>query len=172
MEHQEAQGVYDYIKNEEQTFRSTPITVIDGWDWNMYDHVRKSTLYKNSVYMGGQTDSKPFRNIIIPIVNLQYRATGFDVKDIELYVDEAKNYYKSFLLRKFHDRWAMEEEIDTFIDEVIESYVDYGGALIKNLKGEVKPEVVPLQRLAFVDQTDLLGGSICERHFFSPDFLM
>lgn len=164
--------VYSYIKNEEETFRSTPIEVIDGYSWNMYEHIRKSTLYKNSVFVSGQTDTKPFRNIVIPIVNLQYRATGFDVKDIELYVDQIRNYYKSFLVRKAHDRWAVEEEIDTFIDEVVESYVDFGGTLIKNLKGEVKPEVVPLQRLAFCDQTDLLGGSICERHFFTPPFLM
>jgi hypothetical protein len=165
------QDAYQYIIGEETNF-SNPITVIDGYDWNFKDHVRKTTLYKNSVFLGGQDDNKPFRNIIIPIVNLQYRATGFDVKDIELYVDEVKNYFKSFLVRKYHDKWAREEEIDTFIDEMVESYVDYGGALTKNLKGEAKPEAVPLQRLAFCDQTDLLGGSICEKHFYSPEFLM
>ena len=49
--------------------------------------------------------------------------------------------------------------------------MDFGGALIKSLPKEPKPEVVPLQRLAFCDQTNLLGGAICEKHFFLPDEL-
>lgn len=48
--------------------------------------------------------------------------------------------------------------------------MDYGGALVKNVGG-VRPEVVPLQRLAFVDQTDILSGNICEKHEYSIDQL-
>jgi len=173
------QNVYSYILGEEQTFRTAPITVYEGYEWSFYEHVRRTILYKNSTYAGYRSGrgysnrdlNKPFFNIILPILNLQYRATGFDVKDIELYVDEVKSYFKSFLVRKFHDRWAREEEIDTFIDECIESYVDFGGSLIKQLPKEPKPEVVPLQRIAFCDQTKLLGGAICEKHFFLPDEL-
>lgn len=164
------ENVYQYILKEERSFQTEPVTVCEGYEWNMYEHIRKTVLYKNSIYYNESNRGfkKPFKNILIPILNLQYRATGFDVKDIELYVEEVKNYFKSFLVKKFHNNWARENEIDKFIDEMVESYVDFGGTLIKNLPNEPKPEVVPLQRLAFCDQTDLLGGPICEKHLYLP----
>jgi hypothetical protein len=171
------QTIYDYIKQEEIAY-SLPISLVDGGEWNMKEHVRLSTLYKNSMYRDGKgsvtslsENDKPFKNIILPILNLQYRAEGFDVKDIEIYVDDPYNYFKSFLVRKYHEKWANENEIDTFIDDMVESYIDFGGALIKEVD-DVKPEVVPLQSLAFCDQTDLSGGPIGIKHYFSPDQLM
>lgn len=166
----QSETVFDFIRSEEAGYQSTPISVIENYEWNMAEHIKTTVLYKNSQYLTGKTDDKPFKNIIRPILNLQYRAEGFDVKDIQLFVNESKNYYKSFLVKKYHEKWARENEIDTFIDEMVESYVDYGGALIKNING-VRPEVVPLPRLAFCDQTDILSGPICEKHFYSPSEL-
>src|SRR3990167_635946 len=98
--------IYQLIKSEEENFK-LPIQIADNWDWNLPEHARKSLLYKNSQYTKGTAD-RPFKNITRPILNLQYRAEGFDVKDILLYVDDVKNYYKSLLLRKYHERWARE----------------------------------------------------------------
>ncbi|KKL13537.1 hypothetical protein LCGC14_2524790, partial [marine sediment metagenome] len=162
------QGVFNYITSEEANYQTLPINVSEGYDWNMAQHIKLSLLYKMSQYETGKTDDKPFKNIIRPILNLQYRAEGFDVKDIVLFVNSAKEYYKSFLVKKYHEKWARENEIDTFIDDMVESYVDFGGALIKNINDK-KPEVVPMQRLAFCDQTDIMSGPICEKHYYSPD---
>ena len=165
--------IFDYITQEEASY-DQPIEVISGYEWNMKEHVRLSVLYKNSQFSRNNTESqrddKPFKNIIRPLLNLQYRAEGFDVKDIELFIDESKKYFKSFLLRKYHEKWARENNLDTFIDSVVESYIDFGGALIKKGKNEM-PEVVKLQTIAFADQTNLLGGPIAFRHFLSPNEL-
>ena len=161
--------IYQFITSEENAYQTLPIQVSDGYEWQMARHIKLTNLYKNSQYETGKSDDKPFKNIVRPILNLQYRTEGFDVKDIELFIDEAKNYFKSFLLRKYHQKWARENDIDTFIDELVETYVDYGGALIKDMG--VKPEVVPWQRIAFVDQTDILSGPIAEKHFYSPEQL-
>jgi len=167
----EQDTIYKYIQDEISAYQTTPVNVIEGYDWNMYEHIRRTTLYLNSRYSTGADDgSRPFKNIVLPIMNLHYRAEGFDVKDIELYVNNARNYFKSFLLRKYHDKWANENEIDTFIDDLVESYCAYGGAFIKNV-GDVKPEVVPLQRIAFCDQTDFLSGVKCEKHQYTPSQL-
>ena len=162
---------YDWVKSEEANFKK-PISLIDGWNWNFYEHIRLSFLYKNSQFdkNNDDRDKRPFKNIVRPILNIQYRTEGFDVKDIELYVNDAKNYYKSFLVKKFHEKWALKNEIDTFIDDLVESYVDYGGALVKNINS-VRPEVVNLQSLAFCDQTDILNGPFAIKHFFSPQQL-
>ena len=161
--------IHAYITLEENAY-SIPITLVDGYEWGMKEHIMLSTLYKNSKYSTGNSDDKPYKNIIRPILNLQYRAEGFDVKDIDLYVDSPKDYYKSFLVKKYHDRWARDNGIDTFIDDMVESYVDYGGALVKNIN-DVKPEVIPLRSIVFCDQTDILSSPIPIKHFFSPDQL-
>lgn len=163
----EFQGKYEYIKSEEASFKTTPVPITDGYEWNMYEHIRRSFLYKHSKFWKGKDDgNRPFKNIVRPILNVAYRTEGFDVTDIVPYVDDAKNFYKSFLVKKYHPRWARENDLDTFIDDLVESYVDYGLALVKNVN-DVRPEVVPLTRLAFADQTDILSGAICEKHYYS-----
>lgn len=163
-------NIYELITTEETNYQSRPHNVTNQWDWNMADHINLSILYKNSVFSTGKNDDKPFKNIVLPIITLQYTAEDFNVKDIELFVNDADEYYKSFILRKYHDKWALDNNIDTFIDELVESYVDFGGALVKNVNSS-RPEVVKLQTIAFCDQGNLLGGTLGIKHSYSPDQL-
>lgn len=159
---------YDYILEEATNFKSKTISLADNWEWGMYEHIRRSYLYKHSKFSEGENDGeRPNKNVVRPILNVAYRSEGFDVKDIEPFVNDEANYYKSFLVRKYHPKWARKNDMDTFIDELVESYVDYGLALIKNV-GNVRPKVVKLQTLAFADQTDVLTGAICEMHNMTP----
>lgn len=166
------ENIYDYVLQEEISFKTRGVPVIDGYEFKMYEHIKLSLLAKNSKFSTGIDDgNRPFRNIIRPILNVAYRSEGFDVKDIEPFVDDEENYYKSLLIRKFHDKWAYMNDMDTFIDNLVESYVDLGLALVKKVKGKT-PEVVPLQMLAFCDQTDILSGPLAIKHQFSPDQLI
>lgn len=164
------QTVFDYIKTEETAYQTLPITVVEGYEWSMFQHIKTTILYKNSQLLTGKSDDKPVKNIILPILRLQYRTEGFDVKDIVIFVNEVKNYFKSFLVKKFHEKWARQNDIDEFIDQLVESYVDFGGTLVKDINDK-RPENVPWPRIAFCDQTNILGGPICEAHQFAPDEL-
>lgn len=162
-------NIYDLITREVSNYK-LPVPIAEHWEWNMYEHIREAVLYKNSIYKDGYDPNKPFKNIVRPILNLQYRAEGFDVKDIVFYINDQYKYFKSFLVKKFHEVWARKNQIDTFIDKLVETYVDFGGVLVKDV-GEIKPEVVPWPRIAFADQTDILAGPICEKHYYSSDQL-
>lgn len=164
-------NIYDFVTAEETAYNTLPVMVTENYEWSMPKHLNTTILYKNSQYLTGKDDDKPFKNIIRPILNLQYRAEGFDLKDIVLYVNDSEKYYMSFLVEKYHEKWAKKNKIDTFIDDLVENYVDFGGSLLKRVKG-VRPEVVKLQSIAFCDQTDLLGGPMAFRHFFSPSDLL
>ena len=166
-----AKEIYNFVIEERAGFDKT-VNISDGWDWGFKEHIRRSTLYKNSQFeqSNENRDKRPFKNIVRPILNIHYRTEGFDVKDIELYVNNPEKYYKSFLVKKFHEDWALKHEMDTFIDDVVESYVDYGGVLVKNVEG-VRPEVVNLQTVAFCDQTDFLSGPFAIQHNLSPQQL-
>lgn len=166
------QNVYSFITRNEESWRTERVPLASNWrDWNMYEHIDRSFQLKNSrFYKGNQDYTRPFNNIILPIANVSYRTEGFDVKDTELYVDNQEQYHKSFLARKFHDWWAKEKKIDQAIDGSVESYYDYGLVLMKNVN-EAKPEVVPLQQIAFCDQTDIMSGPICLKHNYTIDQL-
>lgn len=138
----------------------------------MYEHIDKSFTLKNSQFTKGNNDfSRPFNNIILPIANVNYRTEGFDVKDVEVFVDNKDHYHKSFLTRKYHNRWALKYSIDTAIDQSVESYFDYGLSLVKNVNDK-RPEIIQLQQIAFCDQTDILSGPICLKHQYGIDEIM
>ena len=94
-------NIYDYIKEQEVAYQK-PISLTDGWDWCMKDHLRRSFLYKNSQFEeeNENRNLRPNKNIVLAIRNVQNRLEGFDVKDIDLYVDDADDYHLSLLTRK------------------------------------------------------------------------
>lgn len=166
-------SIYEYILKEEEAFRTTRVPLASNWrDWSMYEHIDRSFQLKNSkFYLGQQDFTRPFNNIILPIANVSYRAEGFDVSDVELYVDNAEKYHKSFVAKKFHNWWATDNNIDSAIDESVESYFDYGLVLAKNVNN-ARPEIVQLQQIAFCDQTDIMAGPICLKHHYSVSELL
>jgi|TARA_Y100000034_G_scaffold87266_1_gene104640 hypothetical protein len=162
-----SQTIFDFIKSEEVNYEEQ-VELSDGWSWNMKEHLNRSFAYLNSQFAedNGNRWLRPFKNIVLPILNIQFRTEGFDVKDIQLYADNPDEYFKSLLIQKFHDKWALENDLDTFIDEMVESYGTYGAALIRKTK-QVKPEVINLRSLAFANQFDLLNNPFAILHKMS-----
>jgi len=160
-------SIFDFVQKQIKNYEK-PIELIDGWSWSMKEHLRKSFLYKNSQFFeeNENRELRPFVNILLPILNFQYRNEGFDVKDILLYVDNPDEFYKSLIVNKYHDQWTKENAIDEFIDDVVESYCDYGGVLVKK-SDNACPIVVDLQSLAFCDQSDILKHPFGIKHILS-----
>ena len=160
--------IFSYVASETANYKTNKVPLGDNWEWCMYDHIQNSFMYKHSKRLEGSNDTYevPFNNVIRPILNLQYRTEGFNVVDVVPYVDSAKDYHKSFLVKKFYPRFAIKHQLDNSIDKSVESYTDYGLTIVK-LVDDIAPEVVPLQRIAFCDTTDVLSGAFCERHQLS-----
>jgi hypothetical protein len=162
-------NIHDYIIGEEAAYE-IPVDIL-GWEWKMKDHIKTSFYYKHGRLLTGNSDDKPVKNIVRPLLNLQYRAEDIDVKDILLYVDDPEQYHLSFLVKKYHDDvFIIENDLDSYFDELKEAKVDYGAGLSKFMNSP-RPEVVPLESIAFCDQTNLLGSPIAFKHFYAPDEL-
>lgn len=148
-----------------------PIPLEDSWDWSMKEHIRLSFLYTNGQLSTGKDDYKLVKNITLPILNLQHRTEDIDLADVDLYVDDAKDFHLSFLVKKYHDDvFVRTHKLDEFFDKLNISRIDFGAGLSKKLsKGR---EVVPLQSIAFCDQSDMLSGPIGIKHYYSPDQLL
>lgn len=159
--------VYQFIKGEEAAWKTVRIPLTDSKDWNMYEHIQRCFNVANGWFHTGKNDgNRPYDDIVTPIVNVGFRTEGFDVKDIVPYVDDAYKNYKSFLVKKYHPKWARKEELDTLIDEVVESSIIYDLVILKDVGG-IKPEVQKLQTIAFCDQSNALSGPICFKHSFT-----
>ena len=163
--------IFSYITEQEANYKR-PIPINDVWNWSMADHIKTSDLYNNSQLLTGKSDYKPVKNITRPILNLQHRTEDIELKDVQIYVDDPDKYHLSFLVKKYHDDvFVQENDLDTFFDELNVSRIDFGGGLSKQLT-KPAPEVVPLQSIAFCDQTDMLSGPIGIKHYYSPDQLL
>lgn len=162
--------IYSYIQAEEGKMNDS-VDICDGWRWSLREHCNTSILYKNGRLKTGNYDDKPVKNIVLPILNLEYRAEDIDVKDIQLYVDDPDLNYLSFFIKKHHDDvFVIENDVDTFIDEEKEEHIDLGGVLVKDV-GKSLPDIVRMQDIAFCNQNNIIKNPIGIKHLFSPDQL-
>ena len=156
--------VFSYIKSEENNWRTARVPLTRTKSWNMFEHIERCTNVANAWFNKGDNDGKrPYNDIVTPIIDVAFRSEGFDVKHIIPYVNDADNYYKSFLVKKYHPQWARKNELDTFIDDVVETSIIFDLVLVKDVNS-ARPEVVDLSTIAFCDQTDVLAGALCLKH--------
>lgn len=170
MSMEKIKNVYDLVEEGQKDYENqTGIKLEEGWSWSMKGHLSRSYLYLNSQFEDNNEnrDLRPNKNIVLPIMNVQYRTEGFDVKDINLYVNNPDEYFKSLLVNKYHNKWALENGMDTFIDDMVVSYCNYGGVLVKKTD-DARPEVIDLRTLAFCNQTDILVYPFAIEYEYSP----
>ena len=163
-------SIFDFIKRQETNYKKG-IPINDVWTWSMAEQIKTAVLYLNTQLLSGKDEFTPVKNIVLPILNLQHRAEDIEMKDVQIYVNDSDKYHLSFLVKKYHDNvFVVENDLDTFFDDLNVSRIDMGGGLSKRLaEGR---EVVPLESIAFCDQTDMLSGPIGIKHFYSPDQLL
>src|SRR3990167_8927892 len=166
--------IFQYITMEETSFRTREISLGENWYWNFSQHTSLSFHMKFGKYLNSSNDPRikqPYQNIILPILEFRYAAEDRDVKDIIFETEDPEKQHLSFLIKKYWDDvFTIENNLDEFLDDAVEEKVDYGGCLVKKGMGAV-PEVIPLQEIAFCDQTYILGGPIGFKFNFSPEAL-
>lgn len=160
--------IFEYIKTEETNFKTVRVPLTTSKDWNMHEHIERCTNVSNGWYHSGRNDGlRRYDDIVTPIINVAFRSEGFDVKDIVPFVNDISENYKSFIVKKRHPQWARKNQLDTFIDDVVESSIIYDLVLVRKGIDSPRPEVVDLKTLAFCDQTDIMSAPICIRHYYT-----
>ena len=163
--------IFEFIEQEKAKYK-LPIQINPSWSWNMGEHLLLSELYTNGQLKNGKDDWTPVKNITLPILNLQHRAEDIELKDVQLYIDSKEKFHLSMLVKKYHDDvFVKENDLDTYFDELNVSRIDLGGGLSKKLF-KARPEVVPLQSIAFCSQKDILSAPLGIEHDYSPDKLL
>ena len=168
----QAQDIFSYITTEESRFQTEQVQVGDNWWWSFRNHVQLIFHLKNGVFYTGENNwLRAFKNIMEPLLNLSYWAEDIELKDVVFYIENRSGRVLSFLVKKYHDEvFVKKNNLDTLFDEITESDLDYGGALVQKTD-TARPEILPLNSMAFCDQTDIFGGPIVFKYNFSPDKL-
>lgn len=163
--------IYDYITQQENSFETEEIQVGENWFWNFRSHVQLIFHLMHGVFFTGENNwLRAFKQVMRPLIRLSIWTEDLEVKDVVFYIEETTGRVLSFLIKKYHDEvYTREHDLDTLFDDITESDIAFGGALVQ--KGVDRPEVIPLQSVAFGDQTNLLGGPIGFKHYFSPSKL-
>src|ERR1700712_5519568 len=105
-------SVHEIVRDAERNYLSGNVTLGKYVEWSMHDTIATIDAYLNSKHTSGPTDAlgrdKPFFNIVTAAVNIWYRATDIDRKDIRIMPDGADTVALAFLATVLLQRWMRE----------------------------------------------------------------
>lgn len=164
-------SIYSYIRNAQDSYENDSITVVDGYDHNQLETIRRVTLYWASKYIDGDEDEilgrLPFDNIVIGAVEKETEATDFDTKDILIrpVSGSDEDRWKARLSTKALTNHLEEIKFAKTLNQICHTRALYGGVLVK--KTDEGTRVVPWQNVV-TDQSDIDSGIIIEKHYYTP----
>lgn len=142
-------------------------------DFSLRQTIEKIDAYTNSKHISGDTDSlgreKPFFNIVTAAINIWYRATDIDRKNIRFRADKSNQYVLSFLYTILLQEWMLKSKFGVFLNDWGRTLAKYGSAVSKLVEknGELICEVVPWNRL-ICDPIDFENNIKIEKLYFTP----
>lgn len=169
--------IFDFVDEQISDYETREITIVDGWEFNQYETLKRAELYSNSRYEKGQYDSlnrrKPFFNIMTRLLNKQETAEDIDTKDIKLETTRPQHYAKSFAMSLLNKMWMRKVNFADTLNKMTKTRGRTGGVLVKKVMrdGTLDIDVVDWNNI-ISDPTDLYEGVKIERHFYTPASLI
>ena len=142
-------------------------------DFSMYDTVNRIDAYINSVHISGSQDSlgreKPFFNIVTAAVNIWYRATDLDRKDIRIRAGKKRDQVKALLATIHIKEWMKKAEFGKFLNKWGRTLATYGSAVVKFVEkdGVLIADIIPWSRM-IVDAVDFGANVRIEKLYMTP----
>lgn len=139
----------------------------------MYEIIQKTNAYLASTHITGKNDSlgrkKPFFNICLAAVNIWYRATDKDRKNLRLVPKNSKQTALAFVANVLLKRWMDEAKFGTFLNKWGRTLARHGSAIPKFVEqgGKLIPSVSSWDRLV-VDSVDFEALPTIEKFYFTP----
>ena len=162
--------IFEFVKGEELAFEQD-WEITQNWQFNFKKHVNWTILFKHGKFPISPNDyTRANKNIILPILNVQYRAEDIDLKDVNIFVNDSSLFHLSFLVKKYHEEvYAPKHHLNTLFDELKEEKIDFGAVIVR--RGRDGWVWEQLETLAFADRDDFLRGPICFKNEYTPEEL-
>jgi hypothetical protein len=172
----ENESLHSLVREAQENLTRGVDKIGDYVEWSLYDTIQRIYAYLNSKHISGSTDSlgrdKPFFNIVSAAVNIWYRATDIDRKDIIVLPDKYANTASAFIATILLQEWMKRTKFGAFLNKWSRTLSQYGSAVVKFVEkdGELTSTVVPWQNL-IVDPIDFKSLPVIERFFKTPSQL-
>jgi len=165
--------VFELVREAEARDEQGSVKTSKYVDLDLREDINKINAYLNSKHISGPTDAKgrekPFFNIVNSAVNILYRVTDINRKNIKIKAENPKQVILSFLFSVLLQDWMKTSEFGKFLNiwglalakylEVFVKFVEKDGKLIC--------KVVPWDSL-IVDPENPENGIKIERLYFTP----
>lgn len=168
--------IQEIIRKAEQNYVHGSTMMSKYVNWSMHETLERIDAYVNSKHTSGDVDSlgreKPFFNIVTGAVNIWYRATDLDRKNIRVMPNGTKQILPAFIASIFLQKWMDEARFGVFLNQWGRTLAKYGSAVVKFVEqdGELKAMVVPWNRL-IVDPIDFNAIPRIEKFYVTPEQL-
>lgn len=153
------QSVGEIVREQEDNFIRGNTQISKYVAFSMHDTLERVEAYANSRHISGEFDSqgreKPFFNIVTAAINIWYRATDIDRKNIKFVPKDNKSVPLAFVANVILQNWMNDNRFGVFLNEWGRSLSKYGSTVIKFVKNKIglHINVIPWNRL-IVDSID------------------
>lgn len=172
----ENESLHQLVRSAQENLRAGTDKIGEYVEWSLYDTINRIYAYLNSKHISGSTDSlgreKPFFNIVSAAVNIWYRATDIDRKDIIVLPDKYSNTASAFIATVLLQEWMKKARFNVFLNSWGRTLAQYGSAVVKFVQqnGELKAQVVPWEQM-IVDPIDFYALPRIEKFYKTPSQL-
>lgn len=169
-------SIHQLVREAEDNFLNGSVSLSQYVDWSMHDTIETVDAYYNSKFTSGSEDSlgrpKPFFNICTAAVNVWYRATDLDRKNIRIIPDKSSNTALAFIANVLLQQWMKDSRFGVFLNEWGRTLAKYGSAVVKFVEqdGELHASVVPWNRF-IADPIDFNAIPRVEKLYYTPSQL-
>jgi hypothetical protein len=170
------QTIYEVIRQFEQNDQQQDTVISKYVSFNLREYIEKIDAYLNSKHISGDKDAsgrdKPFFNIVTAAVNIWYRATDIDRKDITIRASKTTDESLSFFATVLLQEWMRKTKFGRFLNEWGRTLAKYGSAVTKHIEkdGELYSQVIPWNRL-MCDAVDFDNNIVIEKLWMTPSQL-
>lgn len=143
----------ELIRKSETDYIRGNTTISKYIIFSQHETLERIDAYLNSKHISGDEDSqgreKPFFNITTAAVNIWYRATDLDRKDIKFVPKDNKSVILAFVANIILQKWMEEERFGVFLNDWGRSLARYGSSVLKFVtnKTGLHTSVIPWNRL-------------------------
>ena len=165
--------IYDLVRKQEKNYQNGTIKQGKYVDFDMLETIEKINAYSHSKHVSGSTDAlgrlKPFFNICTAAINVWFKATDIDRKNIKFKATKSGNYVKAFIASILLRNWMRKENFGKFLNEWGRTLAKYGSAVSKFVEkdGQFIATVVAWDRL-ICDPINFQDNVKIEKLWYTP----
>ena len=169
----QTQSICEIVRKAEDNFTNGETTTSKYVRHSLYLTLEKIHAYLNSTHISGRTDSlgriKPFFNIVIAAVNIWYRATDSDRKNMRFKTKKSKRQAHTFFANALLSDFMNKINFGQFLNLWGLTLARYGSAVCKFVeKGEdLICEVISWHNL-IIDAIDFNNNVVIEKLWLTP----